>query len=486
MSLARKAVHGAAWTVGTSVGARAIGLFGTLALTHFLSPGDVGEVSAATILVLTAGQLSTPGLGQYLIAQPGAPRSVAFHVTFFHLLLGLVALGVVVALRHPLAPLLDAPGLVHFVPGMALSVFIERLAYTPEKILIRDMRFRTIGLGRTAGELTYTATSLALAALGWGGMSIVAGNLLRSAVLCAVFLSAIDRGQWLSVSPLSRATTRALFGYGIPLSIGATAEFAARRWDNLLVARFFGTSTMGAYNLAYNLADVPASHVGEHIGEVLTPSFANMTAEQSRAALLRSTGLLGLIVFPLSIGLGVVAPTLVGTIFDQRWAAVGPMLLLLSVLSVSRPIGWTIAAYQQARMQPRAAMWLGLFKVVALMTSIVVIGRSSPLWTCAAVGIGFAVYAVAGLLIVRRTDGVSVLAFIGRIAPALVACVPMALAVLALRPLVAGLPRPLPLACEIAVGAAVFPFSALFIAGPTTRDFIALVRQGLLGRQGAG
>jgi PST family polysaccharide transporter len=50
MSLAQKAARGALWTVISSMGGRAIGVIGTLVITRFLHPSQIGEVAAATVL----------------------------------------------------------------------------------------------------------------------------------------------------------------------------------------------------------------------------------------------------------------------------------------------------------------------------------------------------------------------------------------------------------------------------------------------------
>src|SRR5882724_9588523 len=97
------------WTISTGIGSRAIGLVGTLAVTRFIAPAEYGEVSVAVVVVLSANQFSTLGLGQLLIARPDAPRSVAFHVTVFHVVLGLVALLAVLAVGTRLGYALDAP-----------------------------------------------------------------------------------------------------------------------------------------------------------------------------------------------------------------------------------------------------------------------------------------------------------------------------------------------------------------------------------------
>jgi lipopolysaccharide exporter len=259
------------------------------------------------------------------------------------------------------------------------------------------------------------------------------GNLVRSALRSSVFVLAVQRRDWLEPGRPTLEVTRRMFAFGLPLSAAALAAFASRRWDNLLVSSFFGAAPAGMYNLAYNLADVPAVQVGEQIGDVLFPSFARLDAERRKRALLGALSLLSLIVFPLAVGLGAVAPTLVHVLFDERWAPVAPMLVLLSALSVTRPVGWTVASYLQARQLPRSVLWLELFKLASLLGFVFTIGRLSPVWTCAAVGIAFGAHMLACLWVVERVDGVPLVSLLTTLVPALFACAPLAAAVLGVR-----------------------------------------------------
>src|SRR5262252_8317314 len=108
----------------SSVLTRVVQLAGTLILTHFIAPAEYGEVSAAAVCTLTASQLTTFSFGQYLIAHRSPPK-VAFQAATVHLLVGLVAMMVVVLLRHPLGNLVDAPGMGRLVPGFAFALIID-------------------------------------------------------------------------------------------------------------------------------------------------------------------------------------------------------------------------------------------------------------------------------------------------------------------------------------------------------------------------
>ena len=478
MTLVRDTVRGALWTISAGIGSRAIGLAGTLVVTRFVAPADYGEVTVAAVVVMTANQMSTLGFGQFLIARPDAPRSVAFHATAFHVGFGVVAAALVLTLGGHFGPALDAPRMMRFLPGLVLSGLLDRIAYVPERVLVRDLRFRAVSGARTAGDLAHSIVCVWLAAIGWGGAAIVMGNVARSLLRTACFVFAAKVRDWLEPCRLTLRATRELFAFGVPMSLGALCAFASRRWDNLLVSHFFGPGPTGMYNLAYNLADVPAIQVGEQIGDVLLPSFARMDAARRPDALVRSMELLALVVFPLAVGLGAVAPTLVAAVFDARWRPLAPMLVLLSALSVTRPVGWTVEAYLQARQRPRLILALEAFKVVTLVLFIVTLGRFSPLWTCGAVGVAFAAHAVASLWVVRRIDGVPLRRSLGSLWPALAACTPMVAAVLGARHalLLAGVEKPVALlAFEILAGTIGYGLAALVFARDTAQDLVSRV-----------
>jgi lipopolysaccharide exporter len=481
--LARRATLGAVWTISTSVGSRAIGLAGTLLLTKFIAPDVYGEVSLAAVIIQTAHAVSSCGLSQYIVSKPHEGRDAAFHATFYFTLLGVIALGLAVLFREPLGVLIGAPGMARYVPGLAIAGLLERVGTVQDRILVRDMRFRDVGLLRSLGEVAYAVVTVALAWAGWGASAVVWGSIVRSGVRLVSLSAITPRREWLSPSRLTLARTRELFAFGLPMSVAGVASFGSRRWDNLIFSSLFGEAAAGLYNLAYNLADIPATQIGETIGDVLVPSFAQMDSEERKsAALLRSMRLLILIVAPLALGLGTIAPTLTQTLFDPRWAEVAPMLTLLSALSVVRPIAWIGASYLQVQDRPRAIMLLEITKTAGLMVAIALLGRLGPLWACAAVGIAFALSSFGYFWVIRGTDGLTLREQILPLVPPLLACAPMVLAILAVRRGIVTLritSGAVALLAELLAGALIFVPSALLLAPSASRDLLGLLRTAL-------
>ncbi len=484
MSLAHKAARGALWTVISSMGGRAVGVIGTLVITRFLAPDEIGEVSAATILAMSASWLTIWGYGQYTVVKGrgAVRREVTWHATFFYLVLGLVSFGAVVVFASPLSRALDAADAAKFVPGLALSVFIRRVGAMPERICTQNMNFRPSALALALGELTFTVTALPLAALGWGGWSLVIANITKQIVAVWILISAAGWRTWWCPTKLSLARTKDMLKYGVPLGIQGLAHMASRYWDNLAISYYFGTGPLGAYNMAYNLADIPAVQVGEQIALVLLPSMAELPKERRARALERSTALLSLVIFPLAIGLGLVAYPLIAWILPKNdWQEVAPLLTVLACLSVFRPITWVLSAYMEAEQKTGRLMFLEVAKVGFIVGGIGLLAPFGLRIAAGAIGLAFGLTALAGIAMVVRYGPSPVRLAAGFIGP-LAACAVMAAAVwLTQHALEAiGVAHPsVYVIVEILVGAIAYVAAALVICRETSKDLLALVAKAI-------
>jgi lipopolysaccharide exporter len=514
--LLSKAIHGAFWTILSGTGARVFGILGTLAVTHYLSPEEYGEVSLAALVTLTASTCANAGVSQYIASKPNAERAAVFHATFYYLLLGVLALGLSVVLAGPFSWLINAPGIGRYLPFLAASTLVDRVCTIQDRIQVRDMRFRSVGLIRSLGELTYSVTSVLLAATCAGTMfggphALVWAMLARSVVRLVTLSATTPWREWAEPHRITMAQTREFFSFGLPMSLAGVANFGSGKFDNFVYAHHFGEAGAGKYNLAYNFADIPAALIAETVGDVLVPSFARMENDaRRRSAFLLSLQTLVLLVTPLSLGLSAVAPDLVRLAFPPEYEGITRTLRILVMFAVPRTIIWTAIAYLQVRNEPRLIMvleWLRLVGIVAFMHAVTFVTRlllgpdAAVSAACAAVVLVFAASSLSYMVMIRRIDGVPLLDQIRPLLPPTLACAPMVLAVWAVqrgfdrmgiftplhpvrsfgeRALTFG-PR---LLVEIVVGFLVFVPSALLLAPTASRSLLGMVGDALKRRRG--
>lgn len=482
MSLAGRTTAGAVWSVAAGLGSRFVGLFATLLLTRYLAPSEYGEVAVAAIIALSLNQLSTLGVGVYLTAHPEADRAVVFHATLLHVGLGVVPLLLAIPLAHPLAVAMDAPGAARFLPLLALSSFVDRTGSMPERMALRALEFRRVSGVRAVGEIAYATAAIAGAIAGWAGMAIVAGNLVRALIRAGGFITSVKRESWLTVSPLRRETFSLLARHGFWVSLSGVSDMASRKWDTLIVSSLFGPTVAGTYNLAYNLAELPALQVGEPITDVLQVSYAHVKEADRPAGLQRSIALVALAMAPLAFGLSVVAEPISAAFFPARWAGLGPMLAILALVSFVRPLDGAAVAFLQARSNPRLVAIVDAVGVFILVATLASFGRASPLSACACVVLSFAARGIVYFVVLAALERIALgrLAFAALAAP--LAGFVMALAVLGVQRALAPWSPMVRLAVSVMAGAIVYPLAALLLARRASRDFVGLLRQAILRR----
>lgn len=484
-SLTARTIRGVAWTLSTSLGARVVGLVGTLLLARYLAPAEYGEVTAASIVTVTAFSVSSLGVGIYLLSKTDLTRAEAFHATCWFLATGVAALGTVWALSEPIGGWLDAPNLGRYMPLFVLSALLDRISFAPERIMTRKLRFRWLSLSRAASELTYTALSLTLAALGFGAMSIVWAYLARAVLRLAAVVPAVSWREWIEPHRLRADTLREIIRWGVGISLTQVASFLMRRWDNLLVSRYFGNATMGTYNYAYNLAETPAVAIGEQMSDAVGASFPHAQDAKRQAALVRACTMISLVMFPLAFGLGAVADTVEQAFFVEKWAGVGTMLAFLAILSAPRPMAQILQAYFFASQRRRVVAWIEWLSLGALMGAIATAGRFTVLGvlgTCGAVGVVFTLRTLALVWAVKQLDGVPLGRFLVPLLRPLVACVVMVVAILGARPALDGLAPIVRLIVEVTLGAAVYLAGARLIFRAAATEFLGLIRGSLARR----
>ncbi|MBK8257157.1 MAG: oligosaccharide flippase family protein [Polyangiaceae bacterium] len=478
MSLARKAAGGFLWTTGATLGSRLLTIASTFVLTRYLAPAVQGEVNLAYVVVSTAGAATAFGVMQYVAARPKEGRATAFHGSLLVLTTGLAAMILTVALRHRAATWLDVPGLAQYVPGMAAAHYIERFQWVPRSLLVREMRFRTAGLRVAVGELIFAVSSVILAHLGHGGNAIVYGNILRS-IAGVVFLYAVTNWRdHLEPARLTLDTMKKLLRFGVPFTIASVFRLGGMSWDNAFMGRRFDEATVGVYNQAYRLAELPATALGEQINDVLVPTFARITEADARTrGFLRSASLLSMLLAPMAAGMGVIAPTLVAVFYPESYQGVAPFLVVLTSISLTRSLSNLSGAFLQVVGRTEGFVVIDFLLAVTVLLFMRLLAPFGAVYSAVGVSAAFLLSVLFSFWLLRP-DGIRVGAVLGAIVRPVLACVPMVAAVVGAQYGLAAfkIPAPVRLVLEIVVGAVAYIGAVFLVAGPIARDLLGLLK----------
>jgi O-antigen/teichoic acid export membrane protein len=183
-------------------------------------------------------------------------------------------------------------------------------------------------------------------ALVWGGIA--------NAATRSLLLSIIGWTDWRPALHLRWRDLEGYIGFGLFQMGEQSVNYLAANVDYLIVGRFLGAGTLGAYALAYQLIAKPLMTINPVLTRVAFPVFAKRRNDHAaiRRGFLELTHLIALIAFPIMTGLALAAPAFVPVAFGSRWSTTASLVPILAAVGlvkmVANPIGSVILAKGRA------------------------------------------------------------------------------------------------------------------------------------------
>ncbi len=328
-SLTHRTLNAAQWRLtGALVGAVSqLGV--SMVLARLLTPANFGVVALASIVIGFVQPFGDCGLGAALIQRTTlTERHVRVGFTL-SVLLGVVIAAALAGSAPYVAALMRNPEVTPVLEVLSVGFALARHGCRLGALLRRRLDFKRqffIDMGSLL--VGFCAVAVVLAIRGYGVWSLVWGGLGQT-LISALAQFAIVRHP---VRPLlARSEIRDLLDFGVGSASGAIVNYIALNSDNFIVGRTLGVASLGLYNRAYMLMNVPYTYGASAMSAVLFPAFAQIQDEQARVqrGYLLMTRLAGIVAAPTLGTLAIGAPHVVPALFGPQWVgAVVPLQIL--------------------------------------------------------------------------------------------------------------------------------------------------------------
>lgn len=334
MSLTRKTLVAGGWKL-LAVASKAVAQLVVLGvLARFVLPEAFGVVAIAMVVVAFGTMFSQIGLGPALIQRA--------EITSTHIRVGftssiILAVGIS-ALTWFLAPLggvfFREPTVVPVLRALGLSFVLLSFGLVAKSLLERELEFRRILYAELGSYLVgHAAVGITLAVMGYGVWALVGATLAQNLLQSLLFLSLRPHDMRPS---LAGRELRDLVSFGGGLALSRLFHLLGNYGDNLVVGRMLGAQALGLYGRAFQIMNVPVTHLGNVIDSVMFPAMARIQSERARLGdvFIRSLGIVNLLLVPVGI-LGILlAPEIVAIILGPNWeSAIVPLQWLMLAAS---------------------------------------------------------------------------------------------------------------------------------------------------------
>ncbi len=336
MFSAQKILKSSFWQYLASWLDKLIGFISTIILARLLVPDDFGVVSAAAIVTGLFHVISVVGTGKYLI------RKTDFVESDYHTgwTINVIMRSISAASIFLLAPLIaQFMGDERLIPVLQVTSITPLLYgfYNIGMVLYeRDYNFkprfiigfssRLIGFGIKIGLALYIKNYWAF---------IIAEMIEALVLVCGSYVAHPFRPRF------SLKQWRHQWAFSQWILLKSIFVFLQGRIDNLFITKYLALEQLGTYNVAKELATLPA---GQIIEPIMQPLYVGLSSIHENTALFadkthKSLCALFIIILPISFGTYVTANNLVDVLLGSKWQNAIPVVIIFAFILIPGTLG---------------------------------------------------------------------------------------------------------------------------------------------------
>ncbi|EPM0503147.1 MOP flippase family protein [Klebsiella aerogenes] len=371
MSLREKTVNGAKWSAIATVASIGISFLQITLLARIIEPHQFGLLTISMLVIMIADTISDFGISNSIIQRKNISEVELSTLYWINVMIGLLVFFLVFVLSGLISDLLNQPEIKPLVQLLAFAFIIIPHGQQFRALLQKELEFSKIGLIETSSILIGFAITMcsalyypfAITAI-WGYLCMSICKTLMFAVVGRKIYKPILRFNYKSVSSNIK--------FGAYLTADALVNQLNSNIATVILSRSLGAVIAGGYNLAYNVAVLPPSRLNPILTRVLFPAFSKIQddKEKLRTNFYKLLSFVGLINFPVLLGLLTVSDNYVITIFGEKWQFITPILQILCIVGLLRSIGNPIGSLLMAKARVDISFKFNVFKLFLFIPSI--------------------------------------------------------------------------------------------------------------------
>jgi teichuronic acid exporter len=369
--LKTQVVDGLKWSVLAKVLTQVFSWVSTFMVIRVLTPEDYGLVGISMVFFSFIAMFTTNGLTSALIQTQGRERRPANQIFTLSLLLN-VTLSGLIALSAPwFAEMYNNEALVPILWLLALMNPLTSLIVVPSAHLSMEMRFKEKAIAESVAGLIAATVAFGFAMNGAGFWSLIYANI-------ALTISRVIGYNYYSRSKyrltLKREGAATLFTFAMNIQIGTFVWFLYNNTDTMIVGKFLGVEKLGFYSVASEVASIPMSKVSAILNDVGFSAFSTLkdNPEEASRYVEKAILLIGLIAFPVFLGISAIANEFVLVLLGEKWASAGLVIMVLCWVFPLRMVNSVLTNFANGMGETKFCLHNALITAVILISAITV------------------------------------------------------------------------------------------------------------------
>lgn len=373
-SLKSQAVKGVVWSAIERFSVQGIQFVLSIVLARLVAPSEYGLIAMLGIFLAIAQTFIDSGFSNALIQKKDRTEvdySTVFYFNvvislFIYLLLWLSAPYIALFYKEPLLEIITK--------WVGLNIVVSALSIVQRAKLTVRLDFKTQAKASLASVIVSGIIGIVLAYQGYGVWALIVQSLLNN-LLDTSLLWCFAR--WMPAWCFSYRSFKTLFAFGSKLLLSGLLHTIYLNLYTLVIGRKYSATDVGYYNRAYSIAQYPSVNIVMIISRAIYPLQCDMQDDDARLShsFTQYLRMSCYIIFPLMVGLAVLAKPLVLVLLTEKWIAMSELLSILCIAYMWYPV--MVLNNQMLNVKGRSDYFLKA-EVIKKVVAIIVLLATMP------------------------------------------------------------------------------------------------------------
>lgn len=325
------------WKLMERGGVQGISFVISIILARLLTPKEFGLIALVTIFITLANVFVQTGFNTALIQKKNAD-DIDFSTIFYVSLLIAGCLYILLWFSSPIiARFFNQPQLVLVIKVLSLILFFGAINSVQVAVISRNMQFKKLFYSSIGAVIASGIIGIMMAYMGFGVWALV-GQQITSQLFTTIIMWFTV--HWRPKLLFSYKRLKSLWSYGWKILVASLIDVIYLDLRSLVIGKLFSPAMLGYYDRGKQFPTVIVNNIDGSIQSVMLPTYASHqeNRERVKSIVKRSITTSSFVIFPLMMGLAIVAEPLVKIILTDKWLPCVPFLQIYCAVYAIRPI----------------------------------------------------------------------------------------------------------------------------------------------------
>lgn len=309
----------------------------TIILARLLTPDDYGSIALVMIFISLATVFVEGGLSTALIQKKDCDSKDYSTILYFSLFISVVVYLILFFSAPSIGFFYKKPELESVVRVLGICLFFNAINSVQKAYLSKYLLFKKLFYSSLIGVATSAIVGIWMAYKGYGVWALVTQQLVSTFLITFVMWFTV---KWKPTPIFSIRRFYKLFDFGWKIFLSNLVVSLFVNIRSLIIGRAYSASSLAYFDKGKQFPSLIMDNIITSIQSVMFPvlSIEQDNRVKVKAMMRRSTSVSSYVIFPLLVGMFVIAKPLTIALLTDKWIGVVPYIQIFCIANIFMPI----------------------------------------------------------------------------------------------------------------------------------------------------